>query len=256
MFILIFNGVLILTNLIKNAIKFTQAGEISVGCTVHEKMLEFYVKDTGIGIPAQRQQSVFKRFIKADILDKDARQGSGLGLSITKAYVEMLGGEIHMESIVNQGSTFFITLPLNGLVQEKAGKNENGNQDKKASQIKGLHIVIAEDDENSALFLQTILKKESNKILITKNGHETVEACRNNPGIDLIFMDIQMPEMNGYDATRKIREFNKDVVIIAQTAFALSGDREKAIDAGCNDYISKPIKKRILLEKIRKYITV
>ncbi|MCA1761323.1 MAG: hypothetical protein LC658_16255, partial [Bacteroidales bacterium] len=106
----------ILTNLIKNAIKFTQAGEIRVGCKVHDKMLEFFVKDTGIGIPAERQQAVFKRFLKADILDKDARQGSGLGLSITKAYVEMLGGEIHVESINNQGSTFFFTLPLNGHV--------------------------------------------------------------------------------------------------------------------------------------------
>ena len=243
----------ILTNLLKNAIKFTKAGEIRIGCIVHEKMLEFYVKDTGIGIPDERKQAVFERFIQADIVNKDARQGSGLGLAITKAYVEMLGGEIRVESKINQGSTFFFTLPLNGQVQEKAGKNENGNQDEKTSQIKGLHIVIAEDDETSALYLQTILQTESNKIMLTKNGNETVEACRNIPGIDLVLIDIQMPDLNGYEATRQIRQFDKNVIIIAQTAFGLSGDREKAIDAGCNDYIAKPIKKEELRNLINKY---
>jgi CheY-like chemotaxis protein len=216
-------------------------------------MLEFYVKDTGIGIPAERQHAVFERFIKADILDKDASQGSGLGLSITKAYVEMLGGEIRVESKINRGSTFFFTLPLIEHIPEKTGKNENGNQEEKTSQIKGLNIVIAEDDETSALYLQTILQTESSNIILTKKGNETVDACRNNPDIDLILMDIQMPEMNGYEASRQIREFNKDVVIIGQTAYALSGDREKAIDAGCNDYIAKPIKKEELRNLINKY---
>ena len=243
----------IFTNLIKNAIKFTKAGEIKVGSIVHETMLEFYVKDTGIGIPAERQHAVFDRFTKADILDKDAIQGSGLGLSITKAYVEMLGGEIRVESKFNQGSTFFFTLPLNKQVQVEIGKKDNGNQDEKASQIKGLHIVIAEDDETSALYLQTILQSENNKIILTKNGIETVEACRNIPGIDLVLMDIQMPDLNGYEATRQIRQFNKNVIIIAQTAFGLFGDREKSIDAGCNDYIAKPIKKEQLRNLIKKY---
>jgi hypothetical protein len=243
----------IFTNLIKNAIKYTQAGEIGVGCKVHENRLEFYVKDTGIGIPTERLQAIFERFIKADILDKDAHQGSGLGLAITKAYVEMLGGEIRVESEEGIGSTFYFTLPLNGQVQKRTGKEENGNQEEKTSHTKGLNIVIAEDDETSALYLKTILQTVSGKIIFTKKGNETVEACRNNPGIDLVLMDIQMPDMSGYEATRRIREFNRDVVIIAQTAFALAGDSEKAIDAGCNDYISKPIKKGTLMEKIQKY---
>jgi len=243
----------ILINLIKNAIKFTQAGEIRVGCMIREKMLEFYVKDTGIGIPAERQQAIFERFVKADIMDKDAHQGSGLGLAITKAYVEMLGGEIRVESKINEGSTFLFTLPLNGPVQVKTGIKGNKIQEEKTSQTKGLNIIIAEDDETSALYLQTILHTVSSRVIVTQKGHETVEACRNNPDVDLVLMDIQMPDMSGYETTRRIREFNKDVVIVAQTAYALSGDRKKSIDAGCNDYISKPVKKGILMEKIQKY---
>jgi PAS domain S-box-containing protein len=247
----------IFTNLIKNAIKYTKSGTIKVGCkTVNTQglaSLQFCVKDTGIGIPAERQQAVFERFIKADILDKDARQGSGLGLSITKAYVEMLGGKIWVESQINEGSTFFFTLPLDGQVQEKTG---DLNLEEKTGQITGLNIVIAEDDETSALYLQTILQTVSSKIRLTKNGNETVESCRNNPDIDLVLMDIQMPDMNGYDATRRIREFNKEVVIIAQTAFALAGDREKAMEAGCNDYISKPIQRNELVGMIEKYFKV
>ncbi|MDZ7743714.1 MAG: ATP-binding protein [Bacteroidota bacterium] len=246
----------ILTNLIKNAIKYTPAGEIRVGCEVIANNLEFYVKDTGIGIPKERQQAVFERFVQAEIGNTRTFEGSGLGLAISKSYVEMLGGKIWVESEEGKGSTVYFTLPLSEQAQENTEEKETGKQDYKISQIKGLNIIIAEDEENSALFLQTILKKESNKILLTKNGHETVEACRINPDTDLVLMDIQMPEMNGYDATREIRKFNKNVLIIAQTAFALTGDYEKAMDAGCNDYISKPINKGTLLAKIQKYISV
>ena len=248
----------ILTNLIKNAIKFTKEGEIKVGCQAKANQLEFYVKDTGIGIPKERQQAVFERFIQADIFDKEARQGSGLGLAISKAYVEMLGGEIRVESNPDaisgrQGSTFFFTLPTNGQVQEISGEIKIEKGDESISPIKGLNIVIAEDDENSAIYLQTILQSEAGKIILTQKGHETVEACRNNPDIDLVLMDIQMPGMNGYEATLEIRKFNKNVVIIAQTAFALSGDMEKAIVAGCNDYLPKPVNKNELLALIHKY---
>ncbi len=242
----------ILTNLIKNAIKYTPAGKIKVGYHEKENMLEFYVKDTGIGIPAERQKVVFERFIQADITTTRQFEGSGLGLAITKAYVEMLGGEIRLESQTGEGSTFFFTLPLNGQVLEETGEKETGNQDEKTNPVKRLNIVIAEDDETSAFYLKTIFKNGHNKIILTKNGHETVEVCRNNPDIDLVLMDIQMPVMNGYDATRKIRTFNKNVIIIAQTAFALEGDNEKVLEAGCNDYISKPINKYVLMTLIQK----
>ncbi|MDP2722729.1 MAG: PAS domain S-box protein, partial [Bacteroidales bacterium] len=248
----------ILTNLIKNAIKYTKEGEIRVGCQAKADQLEFYVKDTGIGIPKERQQAVFERFVQADIFDKEARQGSGLGLSISKAYVEMLGGEIHLESNPDgvsgdQGSTFFFTLPFSGQIQEIAGEINIRKGNESFSPVKGLNIVIAEDDENSILYLETILQSEAGKIIITQKGHEAVEACRNNPDIDLVLMDIQMPGMNGYEATREIRKFNKNVIIIAQTAYGLSGDREKTIEAGCNDYLPKPVNRNELLALIRKY---
>ena len=243
----------IFTNLIKNAIKYTQAGEIRVGCTVHENMIGFYVKDTGIGIPAKRQQAVFERFIKADILDKDARQGSGLGLSITKAYVEMLGGKIWLESEEGIGSTFYFTLPYvaemqeNGTIKNGISAIETGNMFNK------LKILIAEDDVTSGLLISIHVRKFGNEIITVQTGTEAVEACRNNTDIDLILMDIQLPEMNGYEATRQIRQFNTEVIIIALTAFALTGDREKAMEAGCNDYISKPVKKDDLQELIQKH---
>jgi hypothetical protein len=248
----------ILTNLIKNAIKYTKAGQISVGCRAKANQLEFYVKDTGIGISKERQEAIFERFVQADIYDKEARQGSGLGLAISKAYVEMLGGEIRVESNTDrmpeqQGSTFYFTLPYSGKVHETTVENNIRKGHESTGSIKGLNILIAEDDENSVIYLQTILQNENCNIILTQNGHETVEVCRNNPDIDLVLMDIQMPGMNGYEATSQIREFNKQVIIIAQTAYGLSGDREKTIQSGCNDYLSKPVNKNELLELIQKY---
>jgi CheY-like chemotaxis protein len=121
------------------------------------------------------------------------------------------------------------------------------------NQIKKLKILIAEDDEVSEILISTVITTFCKEVLKVRTGVETIEACRNNPDIDLILMDIQMPEMNGYEATRQIRQFNNNVIIIAQTAYGLTGDSEKAIAAGCNDYISKPIKKDRLLELMKKY---
>ena len=243
----------ILTNLVKNAIKYSKEGVIEFGYLKKGETLEFYVKDTGIGIPKDRQEAIFKRFIQSDISKKQAIQGAGLGLSIAKAYVEMLGGKIWVESEEGIGSTFYFTLPYNAEPKEK---NVVGNivpaQNEK-NQIKDLKIIIAEDDEISEMLITIDVEQFSKEILKARNGFEAIEVCRNNPDTDLILMDIQMPVMNGHEATRQIRQFNKDVVIIAQTAFGLSGDREKAIEAGCNAYISKPIKKDELLSLIQKY---
>jgi CheY-like chemotaxis protein len=213
---------------------------------------EFYVKDTGIGIPKDRQSAIFERFIQADISDKMARQGAGLGLSISKAYVEMLGGKIWVESEEGIGSTFYFTLPYHTESEKKVVEKVILEQEEK-NNIKKLKILIAEDDEISGMLITIDVEKFSKEILKAENGFEAIEVCRNNPDIDLILMDIQLPVLNGHEAIRQIRQFNKDVVIIAQTAFGLFGDREKAIEAGCNDYISKPIKKDDLLALIQKY---
>jgi PAS domain S-box-containing protein len=243
----------ILTNLVKNAIKYSREGSIEFGYLKKGETLEFYLKDTGIGIPKDRQNAIFERFIQADITDKMARQGAGLGLSISKAYVEMLGGKIWVESKVGIGSTFYFTLPYNVVPEEKKIVGNIVPAQEEKIQIKKLKILIAEDDQISEMLINIDVKNFSKEILKASNGFEAVELCRNNPDTDLILMDIQMPVMDGHEATRQIRQFNKDVVIIAQTAFGLSGDKEKAIEAGCNGYISKPINKEELLVLIQKY---
>jgi PAS domain S-box-containing protein len=269
----------ILTNLVKNALKYTENGFIEFGynhfaetqCLAslppNHSYLQFYVKDTGIGIPKDRQEAIFERFVQADIEDKMARQGAGLGLSISKAYVEMLKGRIWVESEEENwsdgksgGSTFYFTLPYNSKPIEASNDGIEILIPSKEIHINpevlGLKILIAEDDEPSSELASIAVMKFGKEIIKTQTGKGAVEACRNNPDIDLVLMDIQMPEMNGYEAARLIRQFNKKVIIIALTAFALAGDKEKAIKAGCNDYISKPIQRNELVGMIEKYFKV
>jgi len=245
----------IMTNLIKNAIKYTDTGTINVGFSQKGTELEFYIKDTGIGIPAHRQEAVFNRFEQADIADTRVFQGSGLGLAICKSYVEMLGGKIWVVSEEGSGSTFYFTLPAKSDSAETqiADKKISSQNEKTKPKVKGLKILIAEDDETSRQFLSILIKDFGNEILEVQTGNEAIELCRQHKDIDLILMDIQMPGLDGYEATRRIREFNNDVIIIAQTAYGLSGDSEKALEAGCNDYIAKPLNKAGLLSLIHRY---
>ena len=253
----------ILTNLVKNAIKYTNEGSIEFGYVVKNETkapgkktgseIEFYVKDSGIGIPEDRRDAIFERFIQADILDKMARQGAGLGLAITKAYVEMLGGKIWVESELGKGSTFYFTIPFSPVTGKAHRQKFQNNQKSEDVQIRKRKIMIVEDDQSSYELLSIEIGKYCSEILIAKTGNEAIEIFRNNPDIDLIFMDIQLPEISGYEVTWQIRQFNKEVIIIALTAFALSGDRNKALDAGCNDYMSKPLLKSELIKLIKKY---
>jgi PAS domain S-box-containing protein len=250
----------ILTNLIKNAIKYSDHGTIEFGYVLKNPapgdamaMLQFFVKDTGIGIPADRIHAIFDRFVQADIADKRAFQGAGLGLSISKAFIEMLGGEIWVESEEGKGSTFFFTLPYQMPVEDKPISTPILPVAEPENQIHGLKIMIAEDDPTSEMLISMALKIYSKELIKVRTGIEAVETCRNNPDIDLIMMDIKMPILNGYDATQQIRGFNKDVVIIAQTAYALIHEKEFAIQAGCDDYISKPISVELLRQIVRKY---
>ena len=244
----------ILTNIIKNAIKYTQNGKIEFGCELINNNLQFYVKDTGQGISTDRLEVIFHRFIRGGSDNEAFTEGSGLGLSISKAYVEMLGGKIWVESEVGVGSIFYFTIPYNE--NEELSNKHKGiiTEEISKSQIEKLKILIVEDDEVAHSLLSIFIKDISNEVLHAQNGVRAVELCRNNPDIDLILMDIYMPEMNGYDATMKIRAFNKKVVIISQTAYALAGDREKSLEAGCNAYISKPIIKNELMALIRQHV--
>ena len=244
----------ILTNLVRNAIKFTHEGSIEFGYEKKGEYLEFFVKDTGIGIPRKQQQLIFERFRQGSESNNRGYEGSGLGLSISKSYVEMLGGRIWVESEEGLGSTFYFTIPYIAISEEKTTIENVVSAEHKEVELKKLKILIVEDDEISYSLLTRNIQKISKKILHAVTGVEAIEACTNNPDLDLVLMDIRMPQMNGLEATQQIRKFNKDVIIIAQTAYGFSSDCEKALKAGCNDYITKPINKTLLYELIKKHI--
>ncbi len=241
----------LLTNLVKNAIKFTKTGSIELGYEKKGEFLEFYVRDTGPGIQDEHKEIIFERFRQENELLSREYEGAGLGLAISRAYVEMLGGKIWVESKIGQGSTFRFTIPYH--------KCNNGEElietitEDKILPDKKWKVLIVDDDEASRILLSIMFKPLGGEIFLATSGHEAIRTFRHNPGINLILMDIRMKRMNGYDATRQIREFNKEVIIIAQTAFALPDDREKAIQAGCNNYISKPISRSSLVSLINHY---
>jgi signal transduction histidine kinase/CheY-like chemotaxis protein len=243
----------ILTNLIRNAIKYTDYGEIQVNCLKKKDYIQFSVKDTGIGVPENRLTAIFNRFEQADIEDTRAYEGSGLGLAITKSYVEMLGGKIWVESVVGKGSEFYFTLPNLTEITKPTFSDIPEKNDTNDGFSQRIKILVVDDDKNSADLLKVYLKQVANTILYANSGQKAIEFCKNNPDIDLVLMDIKMHAINGLDATKEIRKFNKEVSIIAQSAYALSGDKEKAIEAGCNDYITKPIRKDKLLALIQNY---
>ncbi len=250
----------ILTNLIKNAIKYTPKGGIDLGCKLisegEKQFIKFFVTDTGIGIPEKRQKAIFNRFEQADIEDSMALQGSGLGLSISKAYVEMLGGNIWVNSIPSKGSTFYFTIPYSKTLSQHDNTNKTGTAVKHSDTgSKKMKILIVEDDDTSTQLLSIIFQNKDYELFYSKNGKEAVEITRENPDIDVILMDIKIPLIDGYEATRRIRKFNKKVAIVAQTAYALAGDDKKAFEAGCEYHISKPINRIELLniiEEIKK----
>jgi signal transduction histidine kinase/CheY-like chemotaxis protein len=233
----------ILTNLITNAIKFTQKGHVSIGYKVNEedKLLEIWVEDSGLGINENNVKIIFDRFRRVEDEFSVEISGLGLGLSITKAYVELLGGCINVKSTPGIGSTFSIIIPLKydeSIVDVDSVKNIY-----KLSKAENETILIAEDDDINFLLLKKILQLKNYKILRAKNGQEAVEICTNNANIDLVFMDIKMPIMNGFEAFELIRQFNKTIPIIANTAYSSFEDKEKIINSGFTNYISKPLNK-------------
>jgi CheY-like chemotaxis protein/anti-sigma regulatory factor (Ser/Thr protein kinase) len=244
----------VLTNLVKNAIKFTWEGHIEIGYSLKNNILEFYVKDTGVGIPFDQLSIIFERFRQGSESLSRNYEGAGLGLSISKGYLEMLGGKIWLESTVGKGSCFYFSLPYTPVAPEMESIQLTG--EKLTFSGPRLKILIAEDDDFSSILLQKVVNPYAREILLAKSGQEALTLMISNSDIDLILMDIKMPDLNGYDAIRKIREFNKSVYIIAQTAFALIGDRSKAFEAGCDDYITKPVNQNVLREMIESHLKV
>lgn len=243
----------ILSNLINNAIKFTNKGKIQFGCSHEFGYLNIYVKDTGIGIPKNRRDSIFERFVQGDLQSYSRPyEGSGLGLAIVKEYVNILNGSIILNSEEGVGTEFFIKIPMAHIPKEVIQEIP-----KTKTQIFSAYqsvILIAEDDETSFEYLKTVLLKEGFTVIRAIDGEDAVKQVKENPTISLVLMDIKMPRMSGIQATRLIREFDKRLPIIAQTAFAYHADKEQFLYSGCNDFISKPISRKELFGLIYKYI--
>lgn len=245
----------ILNNLIGNALKFTEKGTVEINVTTTNDRLIFRIRDTGIGIDPSLQEAVFDRFRQVELTQSRKYDGTGLGLSLAKSYVEMLGGTIYVDSIPNVGSTFTFEIPL---VVTNVQLSESKEETKEVSYLhtwNGKTMLLAEDEEVNSFYIETVLKSTGINIITAQNGLEAVEHCKKNNEISLILMDIKMPEMDGLTATRIIKSFNNSMPIIATTAYALSSDKEKCIEAGCNDYLSKPIRKDQLITMMNKYIS-
>ncbi|MCK4922805.1 MAG: PAS domain S-box protein [Bacteroidales bacterium] len=243
----------IFSNLLNNAIKFTDSGKISFG--IKEKtdsMIKFYVKDMGIGIKEEYQELIFERFRQGHESKKQFYGGTGLGLSISKHLIEQMGGDISVVSNKGEGSEFIFTLPYSVSM-----KNESNNSEKFAigkNRWPGKTIIIAEDEDSNYKLLYEVLIKSEINVLRAKTGNEAIQLVSENARIDLILMDIQMPGIDGYEATREIKNLNSEIPIIAQTAYAMAGEKEISKQAGCDDYIAKPIRAADLFKVLSRYL--
>ena len=215
--------------------------------------LWFYVTDTGRGIPKDRHEAIFDRFVQADLELSRGYEGSGIGLSIVKAYVEALNGSLELKSIPGKGSTFRFCIPY---IPAKEHAEEKESSIVSPKETGDFTILINEDEVVNYQLLEAILSKDY-KLLFAKDGTEAIATFKDHPEISLILMDIKLPgEFSGLDTTRKIRELNQQVPVIAVTAYATTSDRNKALKAGCNDYLSKPYKEENLQGLIRKHLKI
>ena len=242
----------ILINLLSNAVKFTEEGEIVMGLKEHPEGVYFYVKDSGIGIREEKQKVIFDRFMQGHETKTKLYGGTGLGLAISKNLSEILGGMIGVDSKSGEGSTFWFILPRNEVPLKHEAALRAPTTDLRSWEKK--KILIAEDDHSNYYFLFEALKDTGVEILWSKDGEETLEMFRTHKDLDAVLMDINMPVLNGYECTRVIKKERPELPVIAQTAYAMSGEREVSRDAGCDDYLSKPIKVSELLEALARHI--
>ncbi len=243
----------LVSNLLENAFKYTPSGSIEFGMLVKQEWLEFYVSDTGIGIPKAKQEKIFDRFSQVETELNKKFGGTGLGLAICKNLVNLLGGDIWVESAARKGSVFRFTLPIRDLRSIEVNKDYHPEGKTKIKtpnyNWESKTILVAEDEELNYKVLDSFLSKTKARILRANDGLKAVELCMTEK-IDLVLMDIQMPNMNGYEATQAIKKLNREVPVIAQTSFAMADERDKCLSAGCDDYITKPLNLDQLLEKM------
>jgi signal transduction histidine kinase/CheY-like chemotaxis protein len=241
----------ILTNLFDNSLKFTDSGYIEVGYQLlSTNKLQFYVEDSGQGIPKNQLKNIFSRTTSHAHSIKDKAGGAGLGLAICQGLVKLMEGDINVKSIPNKGSIFYFTVPYDKISSPPKESKKNLFTD---YDFKDFTILIAEDVDYNFEYLKEILRETNAKILWAKDGIDALNLYSKNK-VDLILMDIQLPEIDGYEATRTIRESNEDIPIIAQTAYAMSDDHQKCFSAGCNEVLTKPIKMKVMLETLARYL--
>ncbi len=247
----------IMTNLIENALKFTDEGFVEFGYTLKnigsDSFIEFFVRDTGIGIPKEMHDIIFERFRQVDDTNTRKYGGTGLGLTISKNLIRLLGGEITLSSERGKGTTFLVLFPLQ-MTSPKLAESVKSIPSSPALQIwTGKVILVVEDEDSNYFLMDRLLKRTGVKLSWAKNGMDAIQYC-NNQHFDLVLMDIRMPGMDGYEATNIIKKDHKTLPIIAQTAYALKGERENSLAAGCDNYISKPIDSRELMAMLGKYL--
>jgi PAS domain S-box-containing protein len=241
----------ILANLMSNAVKFTDSGHIEIGYRIEDNYYIFYVEDTGIGISKSKQEEIFNRFRQANEAMTRKFEGTGLGLSICKSLSEKLEGKIWVDSQEKKGSIFYVKIPKGDIknirIDSKSEKRIDYNWE-------NYTVLIVEDEEANQIFIKELLEPTKIKILLAENGKEALEMYRSNQKIDIILLDIRLPDILGIEVAQDIRKTDKRIPIIAQTAYAMGDDRESSLKAGCNNYVSKPIDINLLLSLINDYL--
>ena len=245
----------ILLNLLSNAIKFTHRGEVSLKVTCNEELIRFQVSDSGIGMSVEEVSRLFVPFEQADSSTTRKYGGSGLGLAISYNLAKLMGGWMDVSSQVNVGSRFALNLPLPAI--NKPGNKDGITPMEAGTQLTGLRILVAEDVEMNRIILEDLLGQEGAEVVFAEDGRQALERLheRGKSGFDLVLMDLQMPVMDGYEATRKILEMAPEMPVIALTAHAFKEEREKCLAVGMLDHITKPIEPDILISAIRHHIS-
>lgn len=243
----------IIHSLVDNAVKFTNKGFVELGCDLKNDFFTFFIKDTGIGIEKDKFSVIFDRFRQVDYTHTREFGGTGLGLAISKEIIEHMGGTIWVDSELKMGSTFYFTIPSSGKTEILESSSQDTVSTTLAYNWNGKTILIIEDEEVNIQYLKTVLDRTNVTILVAQDGQTGLELIKTQE-INLVLMDIQLPIMDGYEATKLIKAHNQNIKVIAQTAHALKEDKEKCLAAGCDDYMSKPLKRTLLLEMIDKLI--
>lgn len=244
----------VVSNLLSNAIKFTSSGEIILKCSKKSKEVICSVSDTGTGIPPEDQQKIFERFTSFDYAGMNT-EGTGIGLSISEKIIQALNGKMWLQSNVGVGSAFYFSIPYIALAQLTEKQKKQAPPVNESRTLKsGKKILVVEDDQSSQELIGIILEPLNLDLSFVSDGNEAIKHVIRNTDVNLILMDLKLPEIDGYEATSIIKKIKPELPIIVQTAFAMKGDREKAISAGCDDFITKPLDAKRLIEMVQSYL--